>query len=180
MIKLIKELFTLLSLSQKKRFYMLQILVVLMAFVEILGVASIIPFMALVGDLSQLKQDTIISQFYQASGMTSELQFIFLLGVGVLFMLFFSAIISVFTIWKFSIFPGMGSGCLEIGVVGEQQVGRGQSICPSTTPDDLGGMGGVIKFLQSVLCRSISFHHFVSAIQRTNSQDWMMKKQNYW
>ena len=104
MIKLIKELFTLLSVSQKKRFYMLQILVVLMAFAEILGVASIIPFMALVGDLSQLKQDTIISQFYQASGITSELQFIFLLGVGVLFMLFFSAMISVLTIWKFSIF----------------------------------------------------------------------------
>ena len=104
MFKLIKQLFTLLTLSQQKRFYMLQVLVVLMAIAEIVGVASIIPFMALVGDMGQLKQDTIVSQFYQLSGVNSELQFIFLLGVAVLIMLFFSAIISVFTIWKLSIF----------------------------------------------------------------------------
>jgi ABC-type multidrug transport system fused ATPase/permease subunit len=104
MFRPIKELFTLLTISQQKRFYMLQILVVLMALAEVLGVASIVPFMSVVGDISQLQQDNIISQVYQASGITSELQFIFLLGVGVLFILFFSAIISVFTIWKLSIF----------------------------------------------------------------------------
>ena len=77
MLKLVKQLFTLLTPSQQKRFYMLQILVVLMALAEILGVASIIPFMALVGDISQLQQDTIVAQVFQASGITSELQFVF-------------------------------------------------------------------------------------------------------
>ena len=62
MLKIIKQLFTLLTRSQHKRFYTLQVLVVLMAFVEILGVASIIPFMSLVGDMSQLNKDTIISK----------------------------------------------------------------------------------------------------------------------
>jgi ATP-binding cassette, subfamily B, bacterial PglK len=104
MFKLIKQLFTLLIPSQRKRFYVLQILVVLMAFAEILGVASIIPFMVLVGDMSQLQQDTIVAQIYQASGITSESKFVFLLGVGVLIMLFISAMISMFTIWKLSMF----------------------------------------------------------------------------
>ena len=94
MLKIIKQLFTLLTPSQHKRFYTLQILVVLMALAEIISVASIIPFMTLVGDMSQLQQDTIIAQVYQASGITSELQFVFLLGVGVLVMLFISAMIS--------------------------------------------------------------------------------------
>jgi HlyD family secretion protein len=104
MFKVIKQLFNLLTRSQHNRFYTLQILVVLMAFVEILGVASIIPFMSLVGDMAQLKQDTIISKMYLASGIESRTQFVFFLGIGVLMMLFLSAIISMFTIWRLSVF----------------------------------------------------------------------------
>ena len=55
---------------------------------ETLGVASIIPFMVLAGGMSQLQQDTIITQVYQISGITSESQFVFLLGVNVLVLLF--------------------------------------------------------------------------------------------
>ena len=80
MFKLIKQLFTLLDSSQRKRFYILQILVMFSAFIEIFGVISIIPFMALVGDMSLLQQDTLIAQIYQASGVTSELNFLFILG----------------------------------------------------------------------------------------------------
>ena len=104
MFKLIKELFKLLSPSQTNRFYLLQILVILMALTEIIGVASIIPFMALVGDMNQLQQNTIIAQVYKASGITSESHFVFLLGVGVLAMLFFAAMISMFTTWRLSMF----------------------------------------------------------------------------
>jgi len=83
---------------------MLQILVVLMTFVEIIGVASIIPFMTLVGDMSQLQQNEIIAQAYRASGVTSHSQFLFLMGIGVLIMLFIAAITSILTIWRLSIF----------------------------------------------------------------------------
>ena len=43
MYKLLKELFNLLTPSQRRRFYVLQLLVIVMAIVEIFGVASIIP-----------------------------------------------------------------------------------------------------------------------------------------
>lgn len=104
MIKLIKQLFSLLTPNQRKRFYGLQVLVVLMAFADIIGVASIIPFMALVGDMSLLQQDTLIANVFQATGIASETQFVFLLGVVVLVMLFISAMISMFTTWRLSMF----------------------------------------------------------------------------
>ena len=89
MIKIIIDLFSLLTPSQRKRFYLLQILVILMVLLQIAGVASIIPFMALIADLSQLQQDTFIAQVYAASGLNSESQFVFWLGLSVLIMLFF-------------------------------------------------------------------------------------------
>lgn len=104
MYKIITQFFKLLTPSQRKRFYVLQILVVLMAFTDVLGVASIIPFMALVGDMSILNQDTIISKVYKSSGIISETHFVFFLGMAVLFMLFISALISIFTIWRLSMF----------------------------------------------------------------------------
>ena len=113
MSKIIIELFSLLSSGQRMRFFILQILVILMAIFEILSVASIIPFMSLVGDAGQLQQDTIISQVYQISGITSEKNFLYLLGFGVLVMLFISAIVSMLTIWRLSMF-GNKVGC-EIG-----------------------------------------------------------------
>lgn len=104
MFKLIKNLFNLLSPNQRKRFYLLQILVILMSIVEILGVASIIPFMSLVGDMSQLEKDTFISDIYILSGITSEARFVFLVGLCVLGMLFISMTISIFTIWGLAMF----------------------------------------------------------------------------
>lgn len=104
MYKLIGNLFNLLSPYQRKRFYILQLLVILMTIVEIIGVASIIPFMALVGDMTQLEQDTFFAKFYQMSGINSESQFVFILGICVLITLFISMIISVFTIWGLSMF----------------------------------------------------------------------------
>ena len=104
MFKLIGNLFNLLSPYQRKRFFILQLLVILMSIVEILGVASIIPFMALVGDMSQLQQDSFFASLYKMSGITSESQFVFVLGICVLIMLFISMVISVFTVWGLSMF----------------------------------------------------------------------------
>tara|TARA_A100001015_G_C15042588_1_gene740790 strand:+ start:1025 stop:2824 length:1800 start_codon:yes stop_codon:yes gene_type:complete len=104
MYNAIRQLFSLLTPSQYQRFFKLQILVVLMSFLEIVGVTSIIPFMALVGDMNQLQEDTLIAQLFNASGIKSESEFLFFLGVGVLLMLFISSVVSMFTIWKLSMF----------------------------------------------------------------------------
>lgn len=100
----IKKLYQLLSAEQRKKLVRLQFLVVLMAFTEVAGVASIGPFMAVVGDMSHLEGDGILAQFYLQSGLDSPRQFLFWLGIGVLFFLAGTAALSMFTIWKLSIY----------------------------------------------------------------------------
>ena len=104
MIKKFQQLLNLLTSIQRKKFYLLQVLLVFMSFFEVIGIASIIPFMTLVGDISVLQQDSVIAKIYHISGFTSEISFVFLLGVGVLFLLFFASIASMFSIWKLSMF----------------------------------------------------------------------------
>jgi len=104
MLKVIKQLFSLLTKKQLKQFYILQVLVIIMAFTELLGIASIAPFMALVGDISILETNSIFAQLYQLSNLTNPMDFLFYTGVIVLIMLTFSTIVSMFTIWKLSIF----------------------------------------------------------------------------
>ena len=104
MLKVIKQLFVLLTDKQLKQFYLLQVLVVIMAFTELLGIASIAPFMALVGDISILETNGVFAQLYQMSGLNNPMDFLFYTGVIVLVMLTFSTVISMFTTWRLSIF----------------------------------------------------------------------------
>lgn len=104
MLKVIKQLFVLLTDKQLKQFYLLQVLVVIMAFTELLGIASIAPFMALVGDISILETNGVFAQLYQLSGLNNPMDFLFYTGVIVLVMLAFSTVISMFTTWRLSIF----------------------------------------------------------------------------
>lgn len=104
MLSVIKEIFSLLSNDQRKRFYILQVLVILMAFTELLGIASIAPFMALVGDMSLLEKDGIYSKLYQMSGINDPLNFLFITGIGVLIALTVSTIVSMFTTWRLSLY----------------------------------------------------------------------------
>lgn len=104
MFSVVKQLFALLSPKQKKNYFFLQILVILMAVMEIIGVASIIPFITLVGDIDQLKQDTIYAEIYSVSGFSSEYKFILFFGLSVLLLLITASIISIFTIWRLTKF----------------------------------------------------------------------------
>ena len=103
MFSIVKKLFNLLNKSQQKRFYSLQLLVVFMAILEIVSVASIIPFMTLVGDSSQLYGESIIALIYSACNLSTS-EFMFLLGLAVLGTLLISSLFSMFTIWKLSMF----------------------------------------------------------------------------
>lgn len=104
MFSQLKELFTLLERGQKIKFLVLQVLVLVMAFTELLGIASIGPFMAVVGDVSILERDNLLAQAYLWTGLASPHQFLILLGVMVLLALVISTIISMVTTWQLSLF----------------------------------------------------------------------------
>jgi len=95
---------TLLNPNQQRRLFVLQILVIFMALAEILGVASIGPFMALIGDVGILEGDNPLGELYKISGLTKSYDFIFWVGLAVLFLLTVGALISMFTIWRLSLF----------------------------------------------------------------------------
>ncbi|OOE89090.1 multidrug ABC transporter ATP-binding protein [Salinivibrio sp. AR647] len=100
----LNTLFKLLTANQQKKLVWLQMLVVLMAFAELTGVVAIGPFMALVGDISQLQGDGRFAQLYQYSGLANPSDFIFWVGVSVLLALTVAAMISMYTTWRLSLY----------------------------------------------------------------------------
>ncbi|WP_043515949.1 ABC transporter ATP-binding protein [Halomonas sp. BC04] len=104
MLSSLKDLFGLLAKEQRKRLFRLQVLVVLMAFSEVASVVALGPFMALVGDVSRLEGDGVLAYMYQISGFTESSDFLFWLGVSVLLVLGFSTCISMFTVWRLSLY----------------------------------------------------------------------------
>lgn len=104
MFKMIRQLFSLLTPQQLKQFYILQLLVVVMAFTELVGIASIAPFMALVGDISLLEKEGLFAELYQFSGIANPMDFLFYTGLTVLVTLTLSTVISMVTIWRLSLY----------------------------------------------------------------------------
>lgn len=104
MLKMIRELFSLLTENQVRQFYVLQLLVVVMAFTELISIASIAPFMAIVGDISVLEKEGLLSELYQFSGISNPTDFVFYTGLAVLLTLTFSTAISMFTVWRLSLY----------------------------------------------------------------------------
>lgn len=104
MFKQLQELFFLLTSEQRKRFYWQQILVLFMAFAEVVGIASIGPFMALVGDISLIEKNAFFNQFYQISNLSSPQEFLFATGVVVLCLLGTASIVSMLATWRLSLF----------------------------------------------------------------------------
>jgi len=104
MFSQLKELYSLLTIEQRKKLLRLQILVVVMSFTEIAGVVSIGPFMALVGDISQLEGEGFLANVYRATDLEAPRDFLFWLGIGVLCILTVAACLAMFTIWRLSIY----------------------------------------------------------------------------
>lgn len=104
MLAQLKELYALLTADQRKKLLRLQVLVVLMSFGEIAGVLSIGPFMAVVGDMSRLQGDGTMARLYLASGFAEPRTFLLWLGIAVLVVLTGAALVSMYTVWRLSMY----------------------------------------------------------------------------
>ena len=113
MLSQLKELYSLLTAEQRRKLMRLQYLVLLMSLAEIAGVVSIGPFMALVGDMSQLQGEGMMAGLYRASGVETPRTFLFWLGIGVLVVLTGAALISMYTIWRLSMYGAQVGGELS-------------------------------------------------------------------
>ncbi|MBB3189394.1 ABC transporter ATP-binding protein [Halomonas cerina] len=104
MLRSVKELYLLLTPAQRSKLFRLQILIILMSFAEIAGVASIGPFMALVGDMSLLEGEGVAAELYRLSGIGQPADFLFWLGIAVLAVLALASVISMFTVWRLCVY----------------------------------------------------------------------------
>ena len=92
-MQIIKKVLFLLNPSERRQAYLLLFLILLMALLDMIGVASILPFMAVLTNPSLIETNMILNNIFQASnifGVENHQQFIFALGVMVFVLLFVS------------------------------------------------------------------------------------------
>ena len=97
-----KKMFELLSLHEQKRALLLLILTLIMAILDMLGVASILPFISVLSNPKIIETNVYLLNIYKASsviGVTNIQQFLFILGTAVFVLLLFSLIIKATTIY---------------------------------------------------------------------------------
>ncbi|WP_423823867.1 ABC transporter transmembrane domain-containing protein [Salinisphaera sp. SPP-AMP-43] len=104
MYQLISELYSLLTNEQRRRLKWLQLLVILMAFSEIAGVAIIGPFMSIATDKAHLQSHHTVWAVYRWMGASSPDQFLVIGGVIVFGVLVFAAAFSIFASWRLFIY----------------------------------------------------------------------------
>jgi ABC-type multidrug transport system fused ATPase/permease subunit len=92
-MQIFKKLLYFLSTKEKKNLIILFLMIMIMALIEMMGVASILPFIAVVTNPSLIETNFILSTMFKVSsifGVNAKQEFIFLLGVLVFVILIFS------------------------------------------------------------------------------------------
>ena len=101
-MQIFKKLLYFLTPLEKKRASLLLIMIIIMAFIDMLGVASILPFMSVLANPSLIETNSFLSSMFQATsaiGIKTTQEFIFLLGVLVFIFLIFSLSFKAFTVY---------------------------------------------------------------------------------
>jgi ATP-binding cassette, subfamily B, bacterial PglK len=88
-----KKILDLLTLHEKNRAVLLLILILFMAFIDVLGVASILPFVAVLSNPDIILTNSVLKYLYELSnifGINNIEEFIFIFGILVFFLLLIS------------------------------------------------------------------------------------------
>ena len=109
MINSFRELYRMLDSSQQKYIFVLGFMLTVMAFFEVVGVASIMPFLALVGDPSIISQNKLLTNVFEFTGLQNRDTFIIYCGLFAVGMLIFSNGVRFFTTASLLKFIHMGN-----------------------------------------------------------------------
>ena len=97
-----KKILFLLTPRERKSASLLLLMILIMALLDVIGVASILPFMAVLTNPSLIETNLILNTMFEASnifGVKNNQQFLFFLGVCVFLLLIFSLIFKALTIY---------------------------------------------------------------------------------
>ncbi len=87
MIATLRALYGLLTRHEQKRYVLLAALMTVVGAFEALGVASVLPFLAVLSDPSVIETNPILTHLYAAGGFANHTAFLFALGLGCLALL---------------------------------------------------------------------------------------------
>ena len=101
-MKTLKKLIYLLSPQERKSAGLLLVMILLMAFLDMIGVASILPFMAVLTNPDIIETNVILNNMFQIAGrfgVETNQQFLFTLGILVFMLLIISLIFKALMIY---------------------------------------------------------------------------------
>ena len=102
MLKTIKKIIYLLKSQERKKMSLIIFMMLLMAILDMIGVASILPFMAVLSSPNLVETNLFLKTLFEFSsvfGVENKQQFLFALGGGVLLFLVVSLTFKAFTIY---------------------------------------------------------------------------------
>jgi len=90
----IKKILSLLTLQERKKAFLLMVMILIMALLDTIGVASILPFISVISNPSLIETNFILNTLFQAAskfGIENNQQFLFALG----FIVFITLVVSL-------------------------------------------------------------------------------------
>lgn len=113
MITALRYIFRLLTPPERRRAVVLLAMIVVMACLETAGVASVMPFLAVLGNREIVKENEILAWIYARGGFADTDTFLFALGVAALAMMVFAAVWRTVTRWRMAYFVQMRNHSLS-------------------------------------------------------------------
>jgi len=108
-IQIIRNIFKLLTKEQRSRMLLLQIFFIFSAIVQVVGVASIAPFIGIISNPESIHSSPLLKFLYNILAVSSDQEFIIAFAILSVSMIFISNGVSALTLWlllKFSISIG--------------------------------------------------------------------------
>jgi ATP-binding cassette, subfamily B, bacterial PglK len=113
-LNIIRSIYAVLSREQKLRMLLMQFFFIFSAAVQVVGIASIAPFIGIISNPGSIQTNRALAALYEYGGFQSNQEFITGFALLSIAMIFISNFVSALTIWlqfKFSIYLGSNLQC---------------------------------------------------------------------
>ncbi len=106
---MIKKILSLLTSLERKRLYMLIGVMVISAIIEVVGIASVLPFLSLITNPNLINDNKYLNWLYTTMGFQSTNRYLIFVGIIVLVIMIISNALSFLTRWGLTRFSWMRS-----------------------------------------------------------------------
>jgi len=161
--ELLFKLRVLFSPSEVKKTYLIFIGIVLMGFIELIGISSIAPFIAVVLEPDMIHENIYLSYAYRFLSANNSEEFIAILGISVVIALLVSNILQVFINWQIIHFTNVQTYRLSVRLL-DKYLNEPYSFYLNKNPSEMSknilsevarGVHGVVLQVMTVISKAI-------------------------